>query len=166
MSLLFFERFLRMLLFFIACSNSKVENDLDLSEAASMIYGYSTEDRLMVVISDLPSLCAELQSGESPKGDWWSLALWTQNRAIEPGDYAAFGYLNISESRDFSMDTALDYWRTSTPSEAEIHITNSQNEELKGSYSVRFDGDISISVTESLQASSCDGVYLFAGIKE
>ena len=146
-----------MLWFFIACSNSKVSNDIDLSEASSMIYGYSTEDRLMVVVSDLPSLCAELQSGQPPQGDWWSLSLWTQNRAIETGEYAAFGYLNISESRSFSMDTGLDYWRTATPSEAKLHITNMQVDEIKGSYSVTFDNDISISTSEPLNALPCEG---------
>jgi hypothetical protein len=155
-----------MLWLFFACSGSQKESSLELSEAASMVYGYSHEDRLMVVISDLPSLCAELQSGEPPQGDWWTLSLWTQNRAVEEGLYPAFGHLNISESRSFSADTALDYWRTAEPVDASLDIKNVSENAIRGEYYASFEGDISTVLTSSLEATPCEGIYLFAGLEE
>ena len=171
MFLLFFEFFglfleEYMLWLFIACSGGEKESNFELSEPASMVFGYSNENRLMVIVSDLPSLCAELQSGESPQGDWWSLSLWTQNRAVAEGIYNAFGYLNISESRSFSADTSLDYWRTAEPVEANLDIKHISDDSIRGMYSASFEGDISIELSNSIEAIPCDGVYLFSGIEE
>ena len=155
-----------MLWLFIACSGGEKESNFELSEPASMVFGYSNENRLMVIVSDLPSLCAELQSGESPQGDWWSLSLWTQNRAVEEGIYNAFGHLNISESRSFSADTSLDYWRTAEPVEANLDIENISDDSIRGTYSATFEGDISMELSNSMEAIPCDGIYLFSGIEE
>ena len=155
-----------MLWLFIACSGGEKESNFELSDPSSMVFGYSNENRLMVIVSDLPSLCAELQSGESPQGDWWSLSLWTQNRAVEEGIYNAFGHLNISESRSFSADTSLDYWRTAEPAEANIDLKHVSDDSIRGTYFASFDGDISMDLTNNMEAVPCDGIYLFSGIAE
>ena len=143
------------LLFALACGSSGKINGEQWPPPAAVHYDLSQEDRLMVVMSDLPSLCAELASGEPPRGNYWVMSLWTQNRSLEPGEYQADGYFLRADGEE------LIEW---TPSKATINISSQEEELLSGGYEAKF-GEENF-LAGSFDAPVCDGVYLFSGMGE
>ena len=170
-----------MLLFFLACTQTLKIAGEELNPPSSMIYGHSVEQRMMIVLSDLPSLCAELQSGEVPRGDWWSLAIWTQNRVTDPGQYSSHAYFRRASddlSSESVEDTAViyegdreeerDIYSSQETTDAFIDIStigtdDGQGIYARGSYEASFsEGSLSGAFT----VEACEGVYLFAGMEE
>ena len=169
-----------MLLLFWGCSGSLKMAGETLNPPASMIYSHSVEQRLMIVLSDLPSLCAEIQSGEVPRGDWWSLSIWTQNRVVEAGEYSAQAYFRQASGsyEDQDLDTAEELISGDAPEEAsivfseqtidasiEIFNISSLNEEnlARGRYTASFSDSV---LDGRFQVQPCEGVYFFAGMQE
>ena len=169
-----------MLFLFWGCSGSFKMAGEDLNPPASMIYSHSVEQRLMIVLSDLPSLCAELQSGEVPRGDWWSLSIWTQNRVVEPGAYSAQAYFrrasgsyevqdedtsSVLVSGDSPEEAAIVFSEQTNDASIDIFNISSLNDEdlARGKYRATF-GESTLD--DRFQVEPCDGVYLFAGMEE
>ena len=108
----------------------------------------------MLVMSNLPSLCAELSSGQEPFGDYWILTLWTQNRSLELGEYNADGYfLRVADEHPFEK----------IPQSATINLTNIEEERRLGRYTANFEDDDF--VLGQFDANTCPGVYLFLGME-
>ena len=122
---------------------------------AAAVFGYSGDERVMVVLSDLPSLCAELESGEEPNGEYWLMTLWSQNRALDSGEYNADGY--------FIQASGEEYLERN-PDSASLNIGNMNNEELHGSVDIDFSGDDFMS--GKFDAVACSNVYLFMGMED
>ena len=146
-----------MLLAFFAlgCSSYGKMNDQEWEAPSSIVYDISSEDRLMIVFSDLPSLCAELTSGEEPNGYYWVLSLWTQNRAVEKGEYTAEGYF-----REVINETPHER----IPTSATIDLSGILEGQRNGTYDAIFSAEEYLS--GSFNAESCPGVYLFTGMEE
>ena len=125
------------------------------NKPAAAVFGYSSDERLMVVMSDLPSLCAELESGEEPNGEFWLMTLWSQNRALDSGEYNADGYF-VHSSGDEQIERS--------PDSALLNVRNMNEEEVHGSVDIDFSGDDYMS--GSFNAIACPSVYLFMGMED
>ncbi|MBM74302.1 MAG: hypothetical protein CMK59_02775 [Proteobacteria bacterium] len=167
-----------MLFFLLGCTSSLKMAGEDLNPPASMIYGHSVEQRLMIVLSDLPSLCAELQGGDVPRGSWWTLSIWTHNRVVEPGLYSAQAYFRQADGSSAATDTAEDVPTGDAPEESGIvlseHTTDAaidlfniisldDEDQARGTYEATFSESI---LEGRFQVQPCEGVYLFAGMEE
>ena len=141
--------------FLSACASSGKINGEDWGPPAAVHFDFSQEDRLMIIMSDLPSLCAELASGQPPRGNYWVMSLWTQNRALETGSYKADGYFLRADGEE------VVEW---TPTEASINVSSQEEELLAGGYEAKFSEENFL--TGSFEAPNCDVVFLFSGMGE
>ena len=70
-----------------------------LGEPESVIYGTNDSGHIMMVMSDLPSLCEAVRSADPPaRNDFWVLSLWSHIDADEPGRYRVDSYASIREN--------------------------------------------------------------------
>jgi hypothetical protein len=108
-----------------------------LGRPKSVVFARSTNDHVMIVMSDLENLCDDLSGSDPPRvDDYWVVSAWTNVGVSDRGEYAVEAYAAVSTNKDIDeYDTEAGGIKFNRISEdlikAKVDITFPGNDRLK-----------------------------------